>query len=35
VVSALLLLRLRWSVHAVLIAVAALSVALAWSTRLR
>jgi chromate transporter len=30
-----LLLRLRWSVHAVLIAVAALSVALAWSTRLR
>ena len=30
-----LLVRLRWSVHAVLIAVAALSVALAWSTRLR
>jgi chromate transporter len=30
-----LLVRLRWSVHAVLIAVAALSIAIAWSTRLR
>lgn len=30
-----LLLRLRWSVHAVLVAVAALSIGLAWGTRLR
>jgi chromate transporter len=30
-----LLVRLRWSVHAVLIAVAALSIALAWIMRLR